>query len=184
MNILAPHIMEIFNNVIQQGFPRDWKTSLAIPLFKSGDINNPSNYRTIMINLFLAKNFSGMVENRISKWVEVKEKREKGQASFRLKHSTVDHGLTLRDVVEKVWGSKEEVFFFSVDLKKEFDTVPRDNLWHRMEEIEIPLQYRDVVHRLYEEVKVKIRTSASISESFRSNIGVKQGFHLSPWVTM
>ena len=31
------------------------------------------------------------------------------------------------------------------------------------------------VHRLYEEVKVKIRTSAGISESFRSDIGVKQG---------
>jgi len=58
MNILAPHIMEIFNNVIRQGFPRDWTTSLTIPLFKIGDINNPSNYRTIMINPLFAKLFS------------------------------------------------------------------------------------------------------------------------------
>ena len=36
------------------------------------------------------------------------------------------------------------------------------------------------MHRLYEEVKVKIRTSAGISESFRSDIGVKQGCPLSP----
>ena len=49
-----------------------------------------------------------------------------------------------------------------------------------MEELEIPLHYRVVVHRLYEEVKVKIRTSAGILESFRSDIGVKQGFPLSP----
>ena len=34
MNILAPHIMEIFNNVIQQGFPSNWTASLVIPLFK------------------------------------------------------------------------------------------------------------------------------------------------------
>jgi len=53
MNILAPHIIEIFNNVIQQEFPRDWTTSITIPLFKSGEINDPSNYRTIMINPFL-----------------------------------------------------------------------------------------------------------------------------------
>jgi hypothetical protein len=33
---------------------------------------------------------------------------------------------------------------------------------------------------IYEEVKVKIRTSAGISESFRSDIGVKQGCPLSP----
>jgi len=44
-----------------------------------------------------------------------------------------------------------------------------------MEELEIPLHYRVVVHRLYEEVKVKIRTSTGISESFRCDIGVKQG---------
>ena len=48
-----------------------------------------------------------------------------------------------------------------------------------MEELEIPLQYRVVIHRLYEEMKVKIRTSAGISESFRSDIGVKQGSDLS-----
>ena len=46
---LAPHITGIFN-IIQQGFPTDWTTSLAIPLFKREDVNDPSNYRTIMIN--------------------------------------------------------------------------------------------------------------------------------------
>ena len=107
MNILAPHIMEIFNNVIQQGFPRDWTNRLAIPLFKSGDINNPSNYRTIMINPLFAKLFSGMVENIINKWEKVKEKREKGQMGFKPKHSTIDHGITLRHIVEKVWGAEK-----------------------------------------------------------------------------
>lgn len=67
---LAPHIMKIFNNIIQQGFPKDWTTSLAIPLFKRGDVNNPSNYRTIMINPLFAKLFGSMIENRISKWAE------------------------------------------------------------------------------------------------------------------
>jgi hypothetical protein len=38
------------------------------------------------------------------------------------------------------------------------------------------------VHMLYEEVKVKIRTSANIFESFRSDIGVKQGWK-KLWIT-
>ena len=166
---LAHHIMEICNTIIQKGFPRDWPTSLEIPLFKSGDINNPSNYRTIMINPLFEKLFNSMVENRISKWEKVKENRAKGQAGFRSKHSTVDHGITLRHIVEKVWEDKEEVFCCFVDFKRAFDTVPRDKLWHRMEEIEIPVHYRAVVHKMYEEVKVKIRTSVGISESFRSD---------------
>ena len=133
-----------------------------------------------MINPLFAKLFGNMVENRINKGAEVKEKRAKGQAGFRPKHSTVDHDIRLRHIIEKVWGEKEEVFCCFVDFKKEFDTVLRDKLWHRMEEHEIPLHYRVVVHRLYEEVKVKLRTSMGISERFRSDIGVKQGFPLSP----
>jgi len=46
-----------------------------------------------------------------------------------------------------------------------------------MEELRVPKYLRAVAHRLYEEVKVKIRTSAGISASFRSDIEVKQGAH-------
>ena len=49
-----------------------------------------------------------------------------------------------------------------------------------MEELGVPMHLRETIHRLYEEVKVKIKTSAGISESFRSDIGVKQGCPLSP----
>ena len=77
---LAPHIMRIFNNNTQQGFSTNWTTSLAIPLFKSGDGNNPSNYRTIMINPLFAKLFESMLENKMSKWAEERGKHAKGQA--------------------------------------------------------------------------------------------------------
>jgi hypothetical protein len=125
---LAPHIMKFFNNIIQQGFPIDWKTSLAITLFKSGDVNNPSNYRTIMINPLFAKLFRSMLESIISKWAEEGDNRAKGQAGFKPKHSTIDHSITLRHIIEKVWEKKEEAFCCFVDFKKDFDTVPRDNL--------------------------------------------------------
>ena len=180
LKFLSPHITKIFNNIIQQGFPTDWTTSMAIPLFKSGDVNNPSNYRTIMINPLFAKLFGSMLEKKISKWAEERDKRAKGQAGFRPKHSTVDHCITLRHIIEKAWEEKEEVFCCFVDFRKAFDTVPRDKLWSRMEELGVPRHLRAAVHRMYEEVKVKIRTSAGISESFRSDIGVKQGCPLSP----
>ena len=39
----------------------------------------------------------------ISKWVEERDKCAKGQAGFRPKHSTIDHCINLRHVIEKVW---------------------------------------------------------------------------------
>ena len=90
-----------------------------------------------------------MVENKISKLTKERDKPAKGQTSFRLKHSIVDHCITLRHIIRKA-----------------FDSVPRDNLWHRMGELGVPKHLRATVHRLYEEVRVNIRTSAGISESF------------------
>jgi hypothetical protein len=127
-----------------------------------------------------AKFFGSVLKNRIIKWVEEGDKCAKGKAGFKPKHSTIDHGITLRHIIEKVWEKKEEAFCCFVDFKKDFDMVPRDKLWHKMEELGVPIHLREVVHRLYEEVKFKIRTSAGIFESFRSDIGVKQGCPLSP----
>ena len=48
-----------------------------------------------------------------------------------------------------------------------------------MEELEVPKEYKVVVYKLYEQVKEKIKTKEGMSECFRSNVGVKQGFSLS-----
>lgn len=42
-----------------------------------------------------------------------------------------------------------------------------------MEELEVPIQYREVVHRLYEHVKAIIRTQEGLYECFGSKIGLK-----------
>lgn len=62
MKLLAPHIKEIFNIVNQDGFPVEWTTIVVLPLHKTKDINNPSNYHTIMINPLLGKCFVSILE--------------------------------------------------------------------------------------------------------------------------
>lgn len=42
-----------------------------------------------------------------------------------------------------------------------------------MEELGVPDMHRDAVHRLYEKVRAKIRTSEGMSECFGSDTGVK-----------
>jgi hypothetical protein len=59
-------------------FLGEWTTSVVIPLFKNGDINNPSNYRTIMVNPLMGKLFGSMIEQRINSWEKYEGKGKKG----------------------------------------------------------------------------------------------------------
>lgn len=61
LGVLVPHIKRIFNKVIQNGFLTNWMTSVVIPLLKSGNINNPSKYHTIIINPLFGKLFGSMI---------------------------------------------------------------------------------------------------------------------------
>ena len=92
---------------------------MVIPLYKSVDINNPSNYRTIMINPLFGKLFGNMVEQKISKWDETEGEREKGKVGFRSKHSTIDHNITLIYLIEKFWDTQgAQAFYYFVEFKK------------------------------------------------------------------
>jgi len=117
-----------------------------------------------MVNPLFGKLFGSMVERRINSWVEKEGKRAKGHAGFRPRHSTIDHCITLKNFIEKVWDIHgEESFCCFVDFKKVFDIVPRDKLWRRMEEIKIPSEYRVAIHKLYEKVRAKIRTKVFLN---------------------
>ena len=61
-HVLITHIHKLFNLAVKQWFPTPWTQSLIIPIFKSGDKNDPSNYRTIMISPLLAKLYGIILE--------------------------------------------------------------------------------------------------------------------------
>ena len=58
--------------------------------------------------------------------------------------------------------------------------VPRYNLWNRLEELKVPLELRAATIRLYENVIAKLKSNEGWSKDIKCNIGVKQGFPLSP----
>jgi hypothetical protein len=153
--ILIPHIHKLFNLVVKKGFPKLWTQSLIVPIFKNGDRNIPSNYRTIMISPILAKLYGIILE--ISLWLESHGKRDKGQAGFRIYHSTVHDLATFRIIAEEFHNTKTNLFCCFVDFRKDFDMVPRKHVWNRLEEIKVPLELRDDLIRMYENVITKFK---------------------------
>jgi hypothetical protein len=103
------------------------------------------------------------------------QKRAKGQVSFRGYHSIVDHLITLRIIVEECHNNKTNLLCCFIDFRKSFDTVPRTNLWNRLEELKVPSKLRAVAVRLYENIIAKFRSTKGWLEEINCNIGVKQG---------
>jgi hypothetical protein len=97
-----------------------------------------------MISPLLAKLYGIILEKKINIWLESHGKRAKGQARFRSYHSTVDHLVMLRIIVEECHNNKTNLLCCFIDFRKYFDTVPRTNLWNRLEELKVPFKLRVV----------------------------------------
>ena len=67
-----------------------------------------------------------------------------------------------------------------MDFRKAFDTVPRNNIWDRLEELKVPFELRVAAIRLYENVIAKFKTNEGWSKNVNCNIRLKQCCPLSP----
>ena len=74
---------KLFNQAMKQEFPKPWTQSIIIPILKSEDTDNPSNYRTIMISPLLARLYGIILEKKLNIWLENEGKWAKGQVGFR-----------------------------------------------------------------------------------------------------
>ena len=99
---------------------------------------------------------------------------------FRRYHSTLDHIVTFRIIADEFHNTKTNIFCCFVFFRKGFGTIPRKNLWNRLEEIKVPFELRVDVIRLYENVIAKFENVEGCSKEINCNIGVKQGCPLSP----
>ena len=70
-NQVVHFFVKFFNTLFDKGiFPDGWTESIVIPLFKKGDMNNPSNYRGISLCDTSSKLYRTIINNRLREWVE------------------------------------------------------------------------------------------------------------------
>jgi hypothetical protein len=99
---------------------------------------------------------------------------------FRRYHSILDHLVTFRIIAEEFLNTKTNLFCCFVDYRKPFDMVPRKNLWNRLEEKKVSLEFRVATIRMYENVIATFKNTEGWSKEINYNTRVKQGCPLSP----
>ena len=80
-------------------FPSTWCEGIITPIYKSGNKNDPSNYRGICISSW--KLFTSVLNARLKKHLLQQNILHQAQIGFLSNHRTSDHIFTLRTLVDK-----------------------------------------------------------------------------------
>ncbi|UYV71483.1 hypothetical protein LAZ67_8003469 [Cordylochernes scorpioides] len=177
-------LKNIFNRIINSGsYPLIWSKSIIHPIFKSGDRDNPSNYRGIALISNLSKLFTSILKSRLRNWIEGRSIIPENQAGFRKGYSCQDHIFTLLSLIQLTLRRKRrKLYAFFVDLKKAFDTVPHSLLWSKLGELGLDFRFVNLIRNYFEQMTTTVRWNGLFTEPIKIRSGVLQGEPLSPYL--
>ena len=176
--------VKLFNIVFDTGIiPEAWAIGKIIPIYKQkGEQNDPSNYRPITLLSCMGKLFTAVINNRLYTYSEKYNKINECQAGFRKKFSTTDHIFALDVLVNIIQSSKRKLFCGFIDLKGAFDSVWRSGLLYKVQQFNITGKCFQLIKSMYDGIKSCVSINGKLSDFFPSNIGVRQGENLSPFL--
>jgi len=175
---IAKVIVSIFNEILTENvIPEQWCESEIILLFKKGDKKKMENYRPITLNSNICKVFMKVIKNRI--YGQLDSFQPKEQAGFRKNFSTLDHIITINQVLEKTSEFKIETHLLFIDFRKVFDTVSHKFLWEALRAQGVEAQIISILEKIYGNSKAYVRLD-KCGPPFPIERGVKQGDPLSP----
>lgn len=180
-DIIASHLSDVFNGILNSGFfPDSWMEGEIVPLFKKNDPNDVNNYRGIALVSCFSKIFTGVLNRRISDWVDINNVVSDAQFGFRKGRSTVDAIFVLNAIIQHVLSQNGRLACAFIDFKKAFDSIYRNGLWFKLHKNGVDGKMLRVIRDLYSKVKLRIKGCKSFSDYFECSIGLKQGEVLSP----
>ena len=159
-------------------WPKDWKLQEFVVLYKSGDIKECNNYRTIALLSHASKILLIIILNRMKSKVE--QELSDCQAGYRKNRGTTDMLFVLQNIIEKVNNTDLETFITFIDYSKAFDSVIHNTLFETMCVLGFPKHLVLLISTLYTNQQATIRWDGQNTEFFNIEKGVRQGCILSP----
>ena len=176
--ILKSLYNKLFNCILLTGFyPIQWCHGLFSPIFKSGCVSDPNNYRGISISSCLGKFFCSIINERVQN-----HPLHKSQIGFTPGFRTSDNLFTPKSLIDHhvTYSSRGKIFACFVDLRKAFDSVWRNGLLNKLLKVDVTGKTYNLIKSMYGNTTCSVKINGSATEAFQYNKGVRQGCVLSP----
>lgn len=172
-------LLIIFNTSLKNGyFPKDWRSSIIVPLFKSGDRSKIENYRGIAILNTIAKLFEKIVTDEIVKFLV--GKIDEHQHGFRTGHSTSSNLCQYASYLLLSLENNKQIDAIYTDFSKAFDKVNHKLLRAKLFNIGIRGNLLNWICTYLSDRTQKVRLNGAYSDTLPVTSGVPQGSHLGP----
>ena len=92
VTVLPSYFVKSFNVILSKGvFPAFWSKRFIVPIYKTGNTDDPNNYRGICISSCLGKFFTLIMNERLNHYLEQHKILGRCQIGFRKDCRTADH---------------------------------------------------------------------------------------------
>ena len=174
-------LRDIFNQVLTSGiYPSTWSIGVIKPIHKSGEKQDPSNYRGITLLSVMGKIFTAIIRARLLDWAETTHVINETQFGFRHGRRTTDPIFILNSVIQFYRKKAKPLFACFVDFKKAFDSISHGALWTKLASLGVSNMILTLLQSMYANAISVVQLGTEISSHFPCRKGVRQGCNLSP----
>ena len=179
--IIAPHIVNICNTSIETAqFPRSWKKARVVPLYKSGDSNDVTNYRPISVLPVLSKLLERHVYNHFYAYLADYQLLLEEQSGFRQNRSCETLLIKLTDYILNNIDNGNLCGMVLVDLRKAFDLVDHELMLIKLDMYGCQGKELAWFKSYLSERFQSVKYDGVLSDPLPVTIGVPQGSILGP----
>ena len=162
-------IRAIFNAIYSKSyFPKLWKVGYIIPIFKSDDSFDPSNYCGITVSSCSGKLFTLVTNERLIEFLDPRNILSHYQIGFRRGYRTANHVFILNTILNSYLVKGKKVYACFVDFSKAYDSVWRNGLLYKLILNGLILKFILLMKSMYTELQAAVKLPNGVTPYFSS----------------